>query len=109
MYREQCLDSQRNWREENPNYLKRYRSRRQQKSRSLPSQSRVVNELNRLLDLATKNRVLDLKSLDATILFVCPKDTASEKNTFAFEKNTLAHAQLIVLQGTLRAVLPKQP
>jgi hypothetical protein len=108
LYREQCLDSQRNWREENPNYLKRYRSRRQQKSRSLRFHSRVVEELNRLLDLANDNRVFDLKSLDATILFVCPKDTAREKNTFAFEKNTLAHAQLIVLEGTLRAVLPKK-
>jgi len=60
------------------------------------------------LGLAKNNRAFDLKSSDATILLVCSKDAAGEKNTFAFEKNTLAHAQLIVLQGSLRAVLPRQ-
>ena len=107
-YQEQCRHSQRKWREENPNYMKRYLAKRRALKRSLTGESSVVNELERLLDLARNNRVLDLKSSDATILLVCPKDTAGEKNTFAFEKNTLAHAQLIVLQGFLRAVLRGQ-
>jgi len=107
-YQEQCRHSRRKWREENPNYMKRYLAKRLALKRSLTGESSVVNELERLLDLARNNRVLDLKSSDATILLVCPKDTAGEKNTFAFEKNTLAHAKLIVLQGSLRAVLPRQ-
>lgn len=108
VYQEQCRHSQRKWREKNPNYMKRYLAKRRTTNRPSTRESRVVNELERLLDLARNNRVLDLKSSDATILLVCPKDTAGEKNTFAFEKNTLAHAKLIVLQGSLRAVLPRQ-
>ena len=107
-YQEQCRHSQEKWREENPNYMKRYLAKRRARNRSSTGDSSVVNELERLLDLARNNRVLDLKSFDATILLVCPKDTAGENNTFAFEKNTLAHAQLIVLQGSLRALRPKQ-
>ena len=107
-YQEQCRHSKEKWREENPNYMKRYLAKRRARNRSSTGDSSVVNELERLLDLARNNRVLDLKSFDATILLVCPKDTAGENNTFAFEKNTLAHAQLIVLQGSLRAVLPRQ-
>jgi hypothetical protein len=74
----------------------------------LTGEASVVSELERFLGLARNNRVFDLKSSDATILLVCPKDAAGEKNTFAFEKNTLAHAQLIVLQGSLDALLPRQ-
>jgi hypothetical protein len=89
-YREQCRHSQEKWRQENPNYMKRYLAKRRALKRSLTGESSVVNELERLLDLARNNRVLDLKSSDATILLICPKDKAGEKNTFALEKNTLA-------------------
>jgi hypothetical protein len=88
--------------------MKRYLAKRRALNRSLTDRSSVVNELEGLLDLARNNRVLDLKSSDATILLVCPKNTAGEKNTFALEKNILAHAKLIVLQGSLRVVLPRQ-
>jgi hypothetical protein len=88
--------------------MKRYLAKSRHLKRPLTGEASVISELERLLGLAKDNRVFDLKSSDATILLVCPKDKAGEKNTFAFEKNTLAHAQLIVLQGFLRAVLPKQ-
>jgi hypothetical protein len=103
-YKEQCRQSQKKWRDENPRYL----SNRRREKRSQSLRSSVVIELERLLDLARNDRVLDLKSVDATVLLVYPKDPAGEKNTFAFEKNTFAHAQVIVLQGSLRALLPKQ-
>jgi len=103
-YKEQCRQSQKNWRDENPRYL----SKRRREKRSQSLRSSVVIELERLLNLARNNRVLDLKSMAATVLLVCPKDPAGEKNTLAFEKNTFAHAQVIVLQGSLRALLPKQ-
>jgi len=107
-YQEQCRHSQQKWREENPHYMKRYLANRRALKRSLTGESSVISELERLLDLARNNRVLDLKSSDATILLVCPKDATGEKNTVAFEKNTLAHAKLIVLQGSLRVVLPRR-
>jgi|ERR1017187_3961000 hypothetical protein len=107
-YLEQCRDSQEKWRDKNPDYMKRYLANRRAPKRSPAPDSHVVKELQRLLDLARSDRVFDLKSSDATILFACPKDSAGEKNTLAFEKNTLAHAKLIVIQGSMRAILPRQ-
>jgi hypothetical protein len=89
--------------------MKRYRAKRRALKRSSAGQSSVVNELERLLDLAKNNRVLDLTFSGATILLVCPSEKAGEKNTFAFKKNTLARAKLIVLQGLLQAILPNHP
>jgi hypothetical protein len=105
-YLEQCRHSQKKWRDENPDYMKEYLAKRQTPQRSSSYDSGMVNELQRLVDLARNNRVFDLKSSDATILLVCPDDIARQKNTLAFEKNTLAHAKLIVLQGSMRALLP---
>jgi hypothetical protein len=107
-YLEQCRRSQEKWRDENPDYMKRYLANRRAPKRSPARDSSVVKELERLLDLARNNRVFDLKSSDATILLVCPRDRAGEKNILAFEKNTLAHAQLIVLQGPVRTLLPRK-
>ena len=105
-YREQCRLSQKKWREANPHYMKRYLAKRRALKHRSTSESPVVHELERLLDLARNDRVLDLTWADATILLVWPSKTAGEKNTFAFKKNTLARAKLIVLQGPLRAILP---
>jgi hypothetical protein len=107
-YLEQCRDSQEKWRNQNPEYMKRYLANRQARKRSSVRNSTVVQELERLLDLAKSTHVLDLKATDATILLFCPNDTAGQKNTLAFEKNTLAHAKLIVLQGSTRAFLPRK-
>jgi hypothetical protein len=105
-YLEQCRHSQEKWRDENPDYMKKYLAKRRTPQRSSSYDSGVVKELQRLLDLARNNRIYDLKSSDATVLLVCPEDIARRKNTLAFEKNTLAHAKLIVLQGSMRALLP---
>lgn len=107
-YLEQCRHSQEKWRNQNPDYMKRYLTNRRARKRSSVRNSTVVQELERLLDLAKSSRVFDLKATDATILLVCPNDRAGEKNTLAFEKNTLAHAKLIVLQGSTRAFLPRK-
>jgi hypothetical protein len=88
--------------------VKIYLAKRRALKHSSPRDSGVVNELQRLLDIARKYPVFDLKTSGATILLVCPKDTADEKNTLALEKNTLAHAKLIVLQGSMRALLPRK-
>jgi hypothetical protein len=107
-YLEQCRHSQKKWRDENPDYMKDYLASRRTLKRSSARDSGVVKGLQRLLDLARNNRVFDLKSSHATILLVCPENTARQKNTLAFEKNTLAHAKLIVLQGSIRALLPRR-
>jgi len=105
-YLEQCRRSQEKWRDENPDYMKEYLAKRRTPKRPPACDSEVVDELQRLLDLARNSRVFDLKSSGATILLVCPEGIARQKNTLALEKNNLAHAKLIVLQGSIRAVLP---
>lgn len=70
VYLEQCRHSQRKWLEENPGYMKAYFAKRRKQRRLLTCNSSVVDELERLLELARKSRVLDLKSSGATILLV---------------------------------------
>jgi hypothetical protein len=68
----------------------------------------LVKELERLLDLARDNSLIDLRSSNATILLVCPKEAAGEKNSLAYTKNIVADAKLIVFEGSLQYVLSRQ-
>jgi len=51
----------------------------------------LVRELSQLLDLAKNNVAFDLRSLNTSIWFVCPKGAT-------VEKNTLVSAQIIVVK-----------
>jgi len=93
-YREQCRDSQRDWRERNPGYMRAYRARRRARGLSTHS-SDLRSELRRLLKDVKNNAVLDLKSIDGSAWLVVPSGASSEKNN-------LASAKIIVLQGVLR-------
>ena len=93
-YREQCRDSQRNWRERNPGYMRNYRARRRAKEPPT-AKSDLSRELRRLLKEVKNNVALDLKSVDGSAWLVCPSGNSSEKNN-------LASAKIIVLQGVLR-------
>jgi hypothetical protein len=87
-YRDQCRDSQKKWREKNPEYTKAYRASRQ---RTRAVQSHLVRRLSQLLDLAKNNVAFDLRSLNASVWFVCP-------NGLINEENTLVSAQVIVVE-----------
>jgi hypothetical protein len=88
--------------------MRRYLARRAIPNRSVRSTGSLVKELERLLDLARDNSLLDLRSSNATILLVCPKETAGEKNSLAYAKNIVADAKLIVFEGSLKYVLSSQ-
>ena len=94
LYREQCLDSQRKWRERNPAYMKRYRARRRigSKRHSAKRPRPLTTTLRDLLRMVKNNVALDLRVLDAKVWLVVPKEDS-------FVKNTLATAKLIILQG----------
>lgn len=96
MYREQCRDSQRKWREKNPGYMKWYRARHRPACRHNLERSRLLNTLRQLADSVKNNVVLDLRAMNASIWLV--SDRAPH------EKNNVASAKVIVLQGELRTI-----
>lgn len=91
LYKEQCCDSQRKWRERNPAYMRDYRAELRRRD-PLSTKSSLSRELRRLLKLVKNNVALDLKSLDASVWLVCRKGVVSGKNT-------LASAKVIILQA----------
>jgi hypothetical protein len=101
VYREQCRDSQKKWREKNPSYMQRYRAGRRAQERSIGKGARLIRELNRLLNLAKNNVALDLRCLDVSIWLVCPSGVVNAKNN-------LARAKVIVLQGILDAPVSEE-
>src|SRR5258708_583715 len=81
-YREQCRDSQAKWREKNPEYMKRYAAQHRLQAQK-GMKPRLMEELNRLLKMVKNNVALDLRSLDASVWFVSPRNLPGEKNNLA--------------------------
>jgi hypothetical protein len=100
LYREQCRDSQKKWREKNPGYMKKYRARRKLGSRRHSAKSRLLADLHQLVDSVKNNVVFDLRAMDASIWLV--SDSVFQ------EKNNLASAKVIILQGNLHAAAQGQ-
>jgi len=98
VYREQCRDSQKKWREKNPAYMQSYRAERRTQEHSNGKRSGLIRDLHRLLNLAKNNVALDLRSIDASIWLVCPNGVVSAKNN-------LASAKVIILQGVLHVAV----
>jgi hypothetical protein len=88
LYREQCRDSQRKWRENNPEYARSYSQRRQ--SVLVDTVRDRSGQLAALLKLAKNNAAFDLRSCTASIWLVAT-DAATAKNI-------AATAQLIVVE-----------
>jgi len=86
-YGDQCRDSQRQWREQHPEYMRTYRGKQQ--SRKTRRSSAASPDLARLLECVKNNVAIDLKAYPATILLIAPESA----------KNIVATAQLILVQG----------
>jgi len=78
LYREQCRDSQKKWRDKNPGYLKHYRARQPSGGSRDDERSHLLNEVDRLRDLLKNGSALELRSFGANILLVCPADLIRE-------------------------------
>jgi len=100
VYREQCRDSQKKWRENNSGYMKQYRARRSLGGRRHSAKYRLLTALHQLVDSVKNNAVLDLRAMDASIWLV--SDSVFQ------EKNNLASAKVIILQGDLHTVAQRQ-
>lgn len=100
VYREQCCDSQKKWRESNPGYMQNYRAELRTKDRPTATKPGLLSELRQLLKLVKNNVALDLKSFDASVWLLCRKSAVSEKNN-------LASAKVIIVQGVPRDAIQK--
>jgi len=100
VYREQCRDSQKKWRENNPGYMQNYRAELLTKNHPTATQSGLLSELRLLLKLVKNNVALDLKSFDARVWLFCRRGAISEKNN-------LASAKVIILEGVPRDAIQK--
>jgi hypothetical protein len=100
VYREQCRDSQKKWRENNPGYLTQYRATHRLGGWRDFAKSRLLTALHQLVDSVKNNVVLDLRAMDASIWLV--SDSVFQ------EKNNLASAKVIILQGDLHAAAQGQ-
>lgn len=92
-YREQCRDSQRSWREEHPGYMRTYRFRKAK----IGAEEPAVHEL--LAGLLRNERAVELTQYPARVWLI-----SSE----ALVKNTLALAQIIVVEGLVRTITSDQ-
>lgn len=97
LYRALCEDSQKTWKERNPEYMKKYRASQRKAKRGCPAVRPRIAELKRLLASIRNSLVKNTPALRVTrcasgVWLVTPKKAANEKNT-------LAPTHVIVIQG----------
>jgi len=84
LYREQCRDSRRKWRERNGDrltqYNKAYRMRQKIRRGKIPK-SRVLNEVRQLRDLLNSGAAFELKRYGPNILLVFSQDFQGRRAT----------------------------
>lgn len=99
LYRALCEDSQKTWKERNPDYMKQYRASHREAGFSRPILRPAVRELEELLSELKNNLVKNtstfrVKRCSPGIWLVSPRRPATDKNT-------LGPTQVIVIQGIM--------
>jgi len=87
IYRLQCRESQQQWREEHPEYMRVYR---QKQTLALPKRPGRPKRIVRLLESVKNNVAIDLKAYSVSIFLVSSGEQV---------KNILANAKLILITG----------
>jgi len=91
-YRAQCRDSQKQWREQHPEYMPAYRKLQPKRRPAVRPKPEQRSDLISLLERVKNNVAIDLSACVATILFVGGKQRV---------KNILASVQLILIEELL--------
>jgi hypothetical protein len=87
LYRDQCRDSQQQWREQHPEYMRTYREKH--KSSKAQPHAKAPPDLTRLLECVKNNVAIDLKAYPAMVLLIASEGV----------KNSVATAEIILVQG----------
>jgi hypothetical protein len=106
LYRALCQDSQKTWKERNPDYMKQYRASQRKAKSGRPVVRPRMAELKRLLTSLKNNIVKNTSALHVThsapgIWLIAPKRMAEDKNTFG-------PTHVIVIQGLTLTESPKR-
>ena len=91
VYRKVAQESQKQWRDEHPDYLRQYRAQHPEAVARNRQRQQVRDQKPRLAFLEKNNLALDLKRSLAKVWLVGPGVTQ-------LEKNNLASAQLLIFQ-----------
>jgi hypothetical protein len=97
LYHALCEDSQKTWKQRNPDYMKQYRASHRKVKPGRPAVRPRIAEIKRLLTSLRNNLVKNTSALLVTrsapgIWVIAPKKMAGDKNT-------LAPTHVIVIQG----------
>jgi hypothetical protein len=93
VYKEQCRDSQRNWRERNQEYMSRHRAKLRSFHDADGDRSSFLKELAQVRELVKNNLAFDLKRCNAAVWLVSRSGRHVAKNIFA-------SAEIIVVTAT---------
>ena len=99
LYRALCKDSQKTWKQRNPDYMKQYRASRREPRIGAPALRPAVRELERLLShvknsLVKNTSAFRVKRCAPGIWFVAPRTPMADKNNFG-------PIQVIIVQGIM--------
>jgi len=100
-YRALCTDSQTYWKEKNPNYAKQYRAKSKSRAGSAgAARASPLDDLLRFLRRAKNNSAKNNLAVTVSrsiidVLWIATADAPREKNS-------IANAQVIVIQGDLK-------
>lgn len=97
LYRALCEDSQKTWKQRNPNYMKQYRASQRQAKLGRSGLRPAARELERLLShvkntLVKNTSAFQVKRCAPALWHVGPKEVVADENT-------LLPTQVIVIQG----------
>jgi hypothetical protein len=87
-YRAQCRDSQQQWREQHPNYMRDYRRAHARRPAKAPSKE-FLRGLTRLVERVKNNVAVDLTSCAARVWLISSDEV----------KNLVATAELILVEA----------
>jgi len=92
-YRDTVRNSQRNWRQQHPDYWKEYRQQHPEAAERNRQQQQRRDGQRRLENLAKNNLALDLKSMVSGVWFVGPAAADLAKNNLASATVFICQAQ----------------
>ena len=92
LYRQQCADSRKSWRESHPDYQRQYRNAHKAYTEQNRAKQRQRNQKRKLALIVKNNLALDVKRLPAEVWMAGPGLDVIVKNNLAIPEVFILHA-----------------